>query len=481
MNAAVRAVLISLAVVRVSSAGAIVALVDGYAERPAADSAIAILRALPTLGAAEGDAARLLLANDLEEIGIDRTATMVLESLGSSPRFAPAAFAALARLRDGRGENEALRIEAAKAPWERMTAEDRAEAAYHVARACFRDRRYPEVRFWVERVPQSSLVYPFARFLLAQAEYAFGENGRAIEAAEPIFSSRRPEGAIRALQDRTAVMLGEMLIELGLFEDAADMLHWPAPDSPFRRRIARDETMLESLAAVGRNSFDEAEQSASRIERTFAAEAAEIDATVASPHGLEARAAELTQSWPPRALLSRRRTWTADHARTALAKEHRGSLSRAFAAVWEELSPQPAQSHLATIEAATVGSDGRFLFAPTRDLDRILTAAALLAEPPRAGCAENAARTLRERAAASLIGERQEPGPAELATIAASCGGPPVGGLEARAHAKLVNTMSADARRRSRALDRQQYVVKEAIAHARHDAEMALSLAGSAH
>src|ERR1041385_7451554 len=136
------------------------------------------------------EVARFLVANDLDEMGLDETAAMLFRSLATSASLAPAAFAGLARLRDARGEDQELRLEAKDAPWQRMSAEDRAEAAYHVARACFRDRRYPETRWWADQVPASSPFYPFVRFLLAQAEYAFGENARAIDAAQPIFASR---------------------------------------------------------------------------------------------------------------------------------------------------------------------------------------------------------------------------------------------------------------------------------------------------
>jgi len=472
----IRAALGLIALGYASVAEVTAATLDGYVERPAADSAIAILRELPTLAGREADAARFLVAIDLEEIGADRTAAILLGSLGSSPAIAPAAFAALARVRDVRGENEALRIEAAKAPWERMTADDRAEAAYHVARACVRDRRYPEVRFWVDKVPRGSLVDPFSRFLLAQAEYAFGDNARAIEAVEPIFSSRRAEDAIRPLRDRTAVMLGEMFIELGLFGDAAEMLRWPAPDSPFRRRIERDRMMLESLSAVERHSFDDAERWSSRIEQSFAADAAKIEASVASRADLEARGSELAPSWPPQASRFRRRAWAAERARDTLTSQA-GGFRRLLVNVRQTLFPPPLDSRQDgdAREIATVASDSRFFFAPTPALSRALTASALLAEAPRRGCAGNAARTLGERAAASLIGEREELTPAEIAAIAASCGEPPIGGLVERAHEKLLRAIAEDAHRRSRALERQQYVVKEAIAHARLDREAAVS------
>jgi len=483
MLALTGAALVTLALARISFATGLADVLDSYVERPAADSAITMLLALPSLSGAEAEAGRFLVANDLAEMGLDDTAAMLFRSLATSALLAPAAFAGLARLRDARGEDQELRLEAKDAPWQRMNAEDRAEAAYHVARACFRDRRYPETRWWADQVPASSPFYPFVRFLLAQAEYAFGENARAIEAAEPIFSSRLPANVIGALQERTAVMLAEMFTELGLFTHAADLLAWPGANSAFRGRIERDRMVLESLTALGRHSFDEAEAASWRIETSFDAAAGEIEATVASPEGLDARAAELARSWPPRGALSLRRAWAAGHARDALATANRGRLGRAFAGVFGTLAAPRIRSvdDGRSSEPAAVSAESRFFFAPSRSVDRALAASALLVEPSRPGCMGNAARILRERAAASLIAERPEPGASDLALIAAGCSDEAIDGLTGRVQAKLRGAISDEARRQSRALRRQQYTVKEAIAHARLDEETALLLVEKPH
>src|SRR5207249_4816915 len=144
MGALTGAALLTLALARISFATDLAAVLESYVERPAADSAITMLLALPSLSGAEAEAGRLLVANDLDEMGLDETAAMLFRSLATSALLAPAAFAGLARVRDARREDQELRLEAKDAPWQRMNAEDRAETAYHVARACFRDRRYPE-------------------------------------------------------------------------------------------------------------------------------------------------------------------------------------------------------------------------------------------------------------------------------------------------------------------------------------------------
>ena len=84
MRALTGAALVTLALARTSFATDLAAVLDSYVERPAADSAITMLLALPSLSGTEAEAGRFLVANDLDEMGLDETAAMLFRSLATS-------------------------------------------------------------------------------------------------------------------------------------------------------------------------------------------------------------------------------------------------------------------------------------------------------------------------------------------------------------------------------------------------------------
>lgn len=162
-------------------------LIERYGRSQAADSAVALTRRLPALSGTTRETARFLLAIDFAELGLGDLAVSELEALTGEPCLGPAASVALLRIRSDSGSNDAVVHEASAAPWDRMKDEDFGESLYRVARAFFLTRRYPEARDWLAHVPEASPYFLFARYLLAQTEYALGHFGRAVEAAEPIF------------------------------------------------------------------------------------------------------------------------------------------------------------------------------------------------------------------------------------------------------------------------------------------------------
>ena len=77
MRALTGAALVTLALARTSFATDLAAVLDSYVERPAADSAITMLLALPSLSGTEAEAGRFLVANDLDEMGLDENFSVI--------------------------------------------------------------------------------------------------------------------------------------------------------------------------------------------------------------------------------------------------------------------------------------------------------------------------------------------------------------------------------------------------------------------
>jgi hypothetical protein len=447
-----------------------------FSRQTATESAVAMLRALPRLEGADRDVARFLLATALAELGLATPALALHRALlASSAALAPAAFVATSRIRTEDEPSDALLRGARTAPWERMDDDDFAEAAYRVARSAFRAKRYVEARLWAREVRSGTPWYPFARYLLAQSEYALGRYGRALEAAEPIFSTREPADAIAPLRDRTAVLLGDMLIEIGLYEHAIGMLSWPGPESAWRSRARRDLLVARGLAELERTRFEEGEALTARAGRALDGIAAEIEGAVASKDAVASRARELRRAWPPRAVFEARRRWAANHALAALDEAHASFFGRMLLAVRESFPPvllyrlarrEPEPSgRVARLDAPT-----RFFFTPRPEVSRLLTAIALLEEKRTgAGCVANAAAAMRQEIAAFLVMERPEPTFDELLRLGTACSVEPREALPGIARKRLHEALAEDARARRRELKSHRYALDEALARSRLD------------
>lgn len=461
------------------------ALLGRYEERRAADSAVALLRQARSSGGAERAIIEFLLANDLEGLGLLDEALRRFQAASRSAAIAPAAALGAVRVRFEAGEDDALYHEARSLPWDRFVDDDFAEAAYRVAGACFRSGRYPEARSWLSEVPRASPFFPFARYLLAQTEYAIGRYGEAVEAAEPVFALRRDD-VVERLQERTAVLLGDMFVEIGLYDDAVAIFGWPDRTSPFHRRALRDAAVARALAQAEGGWFDRAAWSTSSVNRALEAIEQEVADSVDDPSKVAARAAELRRAWPSRRLDRARRAWAARRATAAVVAEDGWTVRRVFDAAWQSLPPvilvrffQRGSEH-APAAAPSMAAEDRFFFAPDPAVARVLAAAALVAEPAQPGCDGAAATALRTRAAAALLGEEAAPTSDDIGRIGAGCGEGTLRGVAERAEAELAAAVSADARRIQRELRRRRYALEEAMARASLDRETAAQAERSA-
>ncbi|MGH7822218.1 MAG: tetratricopeptide repeat protein, partial [Candidatus Binatia bacterium] len=311
-------------------------LLDGYRERSGSETAVAILRGLSELSDDERPIARFLLAHSLAELGLPSLATRELVGLLDHPDLGGAAFLGLARLQSGRSEAAALLRHARSAAWDRMGDDEFSEAVFRVARASFFAGRYPEARSWLVRVPEGSAYFPFSRYLLAQTEYALERYGEAIEAADAVFRAHSPRGPRRWLQDRTAILVGDMLTEIGLYPDAVAVLAWLRPDSPFHARAELDQNAAQSLAEIEAGASDRAIAAEERVEAMLAEQDRAIAATT---DALSARAADLRQNWPSDDLRRSRRR--AAWATAAEAHERSRSFDwrRPIEVLWQSLPP----------------------------------------------------------------------------------------------------------------------------------------------
>lgn len=459
---------------------------NDFVQSDPADSATTLLGLLSTVSGPERNAALLLLAEDLAEMGLQDSSTSLLLPLSLSPSpFAPAAFVALTRLRLETGEEESLFREAKLAPWDRLNDEDFAESLYRVGRACLRTNRFPEAREWLAQVPSDSAFYPYSRYLLAQAEYALGRYARAVEAAQPIFSSRFPESFIEPLRERAAVLLAEMFIEIGLYETADQLLTSASTEGPFRTRAARDRMLARGLARLSAAregaEAENAHEIVSRASRSLEDIEREIESATGSPDALSTRAEELKRAWPSTKVRSERRRWTARRAADALEEARGWGIRRLFRLVWQAFPPailyrlasraiEPAPPPPASLRA-----EGRFFFAPNAEVGKVLVAIALLSVPEgERNCAAQAARALRSRVAAALLGRRSAPTTADLSTLATACGEGGIEGLAAEADEALRSAISAEALRRRRELRARLLAIDEAVAEASLDRARAI-------
>ena len=454
-------------------------LLDRYRERSAADSAVATLNGFSRLTHQDCSIARFLLANDLAELGLADLAATELRALLDFPDLAPAAFVALARLQNETNGAEALVREARRAPWERLGSDDFGEAAFRVARASFSTGRYPEARSWLAQVPKDSSYFPFSRYLLAQTEYALDRYGKAMDAADAIFQVRSGYGSRRWLEDRTAILVGNMLTELGLYPDAIAVLGWPGADSPFHARAERDERLARSLADAEAGAADPERI----VDETLAGNERAIEAIATSPERISAQTADLERVWPARALARERRRFAWAAAVEAYERRRGFDWRRPLQVLWYSFppvifarifrgSPEPGSS-----EDSTVMPDTRFFFTPRGDVTKLLAAVALASEPAHGeGCTDRAARQLRLRAAASLAAAAPLESE-ELRAIAAGCGGENSPDVVPAVRGKLETALTAEALRLRREIRNQRALFSEALAEARVRRETAVEAA----
>jgi len=447
---------------------------DGYASRPAAESALAVLGGLGGLEEPEQEIARFLLAGDFAELGLSTLAIDAFRSLRDSGNLAGAAFVGVVRVHADGDEHERLYHFARRGAWRELEQDDAAEVAFRVARACFATSRYPEARLWLSEVPDDSSWYPFGRYLLAQTEYALGRYGRAIEAAAPIFSAREPADAIGPLRERTAVLLGNMMTEIGMYREAVELLSWPGPDSPWKERAERDRLVAHGLAALQDARFDRAERLTADVARLLDGAVSAVERSVASEADVGKRLEDLRGSWPSVALRGARSAWTAAHARRALDRVEGFGFRKVFAAAWASLPPVLLYRLFrrdgdVVPPAVAVGEESRFFFAPSGEVSRVLTAAALVEESRTRDCGAREAAALRTHAAAALLGITAPPRLGDVEAIAGGCGRGAVTGLGPVVHERLLHAIGEDARRLRRDLRSQRYALDEAVARARVD------------
>ncbi len=439
-------------------------LLSGERRRHPAESVGAILRALPGLSEGEREVARFLLADRIAELGLRDLAVAELRSLAGSFELAPAAFVALARLRDEAGESEALHAEARFAPWDRVADEDFDETVFRVARAAFETGRHAECRSWLQRVRPESDYFPFSRFVTAQSEYALGRTGRALEATEDLFRSPR----VPLLQDRAAILAGDMLTEIGLYTDAVAVLSWPAAESAFRPRAERDAAVARTLAAL--ETRDPAADTR-EAERLLDERESSIAAAVGSPAKLAARGEDLRRAWPSASLLQARRAWTAARAAEALDRMQGFGLGRVLEVLWES-APTTILYHLlfderdvASPPPATVAAETRFFFVPEPSVAKLLAALALFDQPlAKGGCDGLAAQALRAEAARAALGRTPAPSLATLDRAARACDADGSVPLETALADALDRAVAAEALRRRRETREQRRRLAEAIA-----------------
>jgi tetratricopeptide (TPR) repeat protein len=444
-------------------------IVQEYGDRRAAQTAAALLRAMPTFSPADQPTAGFLLGNDFAELGLHELARRQFLALLDSPNLGGAAFVAMARLYDDTQDGgEALRAQAKHARWESMRDEDLAEAAYRVARACMRAGRHSEARDWLARISEDSPYFPPSRVLLLQTEYALGRTGAALDAADAVFRMRARTMTERWLQDRTAILTGDMLTEIGLYPYAAGVLEWPSVTSPFHARAERDRLVAHALLTGAPETTTElaaAEQSRRRSE-------SEIERAVSSGEDRAARARELERVWPSARLSRERRRWAAGIAGAACDQVRGFDWRRPLEIVWRSLPPVVVYEMLrrkptraVSLDARPVTSEARFFFTPRPEIARLLVAVALASEPaPGDDCATRSANALALRAAGSL-GAAESPATLdELRGIAAQCERTDSRALRVLLEAKLQDAIAAEASRRVLEIREQRYVLSEAIA-----------------
>ena len=453
-------------------------LVEEYGDQRAAQTAAACLRALPVMSADEQPIARFLLASDLAELGASDLAARELTALLDSPEIGAPAFVALARVYDETEQSVALLARARQAPWRALDGDDFAEAAYRMARAALREGHPAQARDWAAQIPADSAYHTSARVLRLQAQSALAP-AAAMAVADDMFHVRPRTAADRWLQDRTAIVTGDLLTEMGMYADAVAVLEWPSASSPFHERAEHDRRLALALLSASATSSDyvAVEQSRSgredEIRRAAGAE--------------QARRAELQTLWPSQRLTAERRRWTAAAAGAGL-EAGRGGWHRPLTAVWYSLPPVMAyemvraRSHDRERDTQSpVDAQSRFFFTPRPQVARWLTAVALASEQAAAdGCEQRQARAIELRAAGSLGGVERAMTLGELRTIAAGCpdANANVGALRAALEAKLDAAIAAEASRQLAVSREQGFAVSTAIADGELERKSRLHAAG---
>lgn len=448
-------------------------LLDEYGERSALETTRQSLLMEPTAPDRDREIVSLLLAADLAELGFADLATGALRGLLGSDTVGGQAMLVLARLRNDGGEGAEGLVSAARgARWELLDGEDLAEAEFLVARACMRTRRYPEARAWLRQVPRGSGFFRFSRYLLAQTEYALGRTGAALDAASEVFADHPRDTSDRWLQERTAVLVGDMLIDLGRYRDAVAALGWPAAASPFRARAERDAAIARALWTAGDDAG--ASDAHAALERATANRDREIAAAVASPAETAARAADLERAWPPREIRRERRRALARAARAAYERTRAPGWRRVAQVVWRSLPPVALYELVrgepggAATPAAAVDARSRHFFTPSPQAAKLLSAIALASEATSGrGCGDRFARAVAERAGAALVDGTGDPSGADLLAIASECRDGNPSRTLAALRERLAGTVDAEASRLRREVHEQGYRVEEALLAAR--------------
>jgi tetratricopeptide (TPR) repeat protein len=438
-----------------------------YRKGSALRTTVTLLRARPNLPPVEQPIADFLLATNFAELGLDSLAARNLAALVDSPALGAGAFLALARVREEAGEDEALAADAQRAPWARLDDESLGEAAVHVARACMRLGRYTEAREWLQSVPGESTSFAFSRVLLVQTEYALGRPAAALEVAEGAFDRTPRSRARRWLDDRTAVLVGDMLTEIGLYHDAIDVLAWPAPASPFHRRAERDRDLARMLEAASTGSAVTADPSSADVER-------EIAVAAGSESAIAERAAELRAAWPSPVIRAERRRWAARVAAEAFERARPFGWRRALEVAWRSFPPvalyelaKRRRTEAEPKDHRTVGDEARFFFAPRPDVSRLLVGLALVSDtPPGQTCADRAATAVATRVAGSCAPGGSPVTSEELASVAAGCDRTDATPVREALERALRDAIAAESSRRVLEIREQRLRVAEAIAAA---------------
>lgn len=441
-------------------------LLDEYAERSAAHTVGNLLLMERDAADLDREIVRFLLGRDLAELGLPDAGVRQLRGLLGSSTIAGGAFLALARIHNETGAADALVRDSRTAPWSQIEGEDLAETIFLVARACMATGRHPEARDWLSRIPAQSSFFPYSRYLLAQTEYALGRSSAALDAAAEVFRDRARKASERWLQERTALLVADMLIDLGLFGHAIDVLEWPSARSPFRGRAERDTAIARALmdAADGREPDDPG------LDRAADDRDRDLVAAVSPRSETMARAAELERVWPPRPMRRARRLAAARTARSALDRVHGFGWRRIAQVVWRSLPTTAlydlvrSSSRGAAESAPHLDVKSRHFFTPEREVAKLLVTIALVSEAPTgAACEERFARALAERQAAALLDRANDPTGEELYGIAANCRDDPRSRRLPELREKLYQAIDAQAARLRREVREQRYRVEEAV------------------
>ena len=450
--------------------------IEEYPDRSAAASAASLARLAHDRATPDERIASFLLANDLGELGLRDLARRELRALVDSPEIGAAAFVSLVRLLDEDRDDEALLAAVKRARWADLAGDEIAEVAFRIARACVRERRYAEARDWLAQVPPASSEYLPSRYVLAQAEYALDRVPQALDAIEVMFRAPRREPAVGWLQDRAALLAGEMLTEIGLYADAAAVLEWPAASSPFHSRAAREAATARALAKIATSN---AAEDSTNVERV-------IDdgglAAVESPEARARIAGELEKAWPSPLLRNERRRSAAGAARRAYERSRGFGWRQALDVAWRSLPPVIVYGALRAKrpapppKAPELSPDTRFFFTPEPRVANLLTAIALASEAAGQTQSDCGARAIAARAARVLAEEAPPPSAAELAAASLRCDAPePISVASLRA--KLERAIEEETLRRERTIHERRYFLEERLAAARIERQAMLAAA----